>query len=202
MTNTVNNKKHGGAGALGWLRSKTVPLLGLLLVIVITVGIFYFYRHYPGRIEELKAYSYLGAFVISVTFNATLILPAGNMMILTALGANMPMPSPIIIGLVGGAGAAIGEIIGYIAGYSGRSLVARSKMYGRVEGWVRRWGTLTIFVFSLVPFIFDLVGIAAGALRFPFWRFFFFCWLGRTILYVGFVSLAALGLKIMLPWLG
>jgi len=202
MTNTVNNKKHGGAGVLGWLRSKTVPLAGLLLVIVITVGIFYFYRHYPGRIEELKAYSYLGAFIISVTFNATLILPAGNMMILTALGANMPMPSPIIIGFVGGAGAAIGEIIGYIAGYSGRSLVARSKMYGRVEGWVRRWGTLTIFVFSLVPFIFDIVGIAAGALRFPFWKFFLICWLGRTILYVVFVTLAALGLKIVLPWLG
>jgi len=112
------------------------------------------------------------------------------------------MPSSIIVGLVGGAGAAIGEIVGYIAGRSGRGLLARSQMYGRIEGWVRRWGAMTIFVFSLVPFVFDLVGIAAGILRFPFWKFFLICWLGRTILYVVFVLLFALGLKIVLPWFG
>jgi len=198
MTNTVNNNNQ--RGVLGWLRRKIIPLASLLLVVAITVGIFYLYRQYPGRIEELKTYGYLGAFVISVTFNATLILPAGNMLILAALGA--AMPSPVVVGLVGGAGAAIGEIIGYIAGHSGRGLVARSQIYNRVEGWVQRWGALPIFIFSLVPFVFDLVGIAAGALRFPFWKFFFFCWLGRTILYVVFVSLAAWGFKVVLPWFG
>jgi len=196
----TSNEKPGGVGVLGWIRRKTVPLVGLLLVIVITVGIFYFYSHYPGRIAELKTYGYLGAFIISVIFNATLILPVGNILILAALGATMP--SPVVVGLVGGAGAAIGEITGYIAGRSGRGLVAKSHMYNRVEGWVQRWGAMPIFVFSLVPFVFDLVGIAAGALRFPFWKFFVVCWLGRTILYVLVVTLAALGLKIALPWLG
>lgn len=198
----ANNIKQGGVVVLGWIRSKIIHLAGLFLVIAITGGIFYFYKQYPGRIEDLKAYTYLGAFVISVTFNATLILPAGNMLILTTLGANMPMPSPVIVGLVGGAGAAIGEITGYIAGRSGRGLVTESQMYSRVEGWVRRWGAMTIFIFSVVPFVFDLVGIAAGVLRFPFWKFFFFCWLGRTILYVFMVTVAAWGLKIVLPWLG
>ena len=197
-----NDNKPGGVGVLGWLRGKIVPLAGLLLVIAITVGIFYFYRHYPGRIEELRTYGYIGAFVISVTFNATLILPAGNMLIMVAIGANMPMAGPVVVGLIGGAGAAIGEITGYIAGRSGRGLVAKGRMYSRVEGWVRRWGAITIFIFSVVPFIFDLVGIAAGALRFPFWKFFVLCWLGRTVLYVFMVTMAALGLKIILPWLG
>ena len=185
---------------MGWLRRKIIPLAGLLLVVAITVGIFYLYRQYPGRIEELKTYGYLGAFVISVTLNATLILPVGNVLILAALGATMP--SPVVVGLVGGAGAAIGEIIGYIAGRSGRRLVARSQIYSRVEGWVQKWGAMAIFVFSLVPFVFDLVGIAAGALRFPFWKFLLFCWLGRTILYVVCVSLFAWGFKIVLPWFG
>ena len=200
MTNTVDNDSNGGVGALDWLRKKIIPLVGLLLVIAITAGIFYFYRQYPSRIEEIKTYGYLGAFIISVTFNATLILPAGNMLILAALGATMP--SPVVVGLVGGIGATIGEITGYVAGRSGRGLVTRSQMYSRVEGWVRKWGWLTILIFSVVPFVFDLVGLATGALRFPFWKFFFFCWLGRTILYVGFVSLAAMGLKIWVPWLG
>jgi membrane protein YqaA with SNARE-associated domain len=183
---------------LGWLKRNIIYLAGLLLVIAITAGIVYFYRQYPGRIEELTAYGYLGSFVISVIFNATIILPAGNMMIQMALGATIL--SPVLVGLVSGAGATIGEITGYVAGRSGRGLVARSQMYNRVEGWLRRWGWLTIFIFSVVPFVFDLVGIAAGALRYPFWKFLFFCWLGRAILYIFMVWLASLGLKIMLPW--
>ena len=200
MTYTVETNNRGRVGVLGWLRRNIIPLVGLLLVVAITVGIFYFYRHYPGRIEELRAYGYLGAFIISIVFNATLILPAGNMLILVALGATMPFP--VIVGLVGGTGAAIGEIVGYIAGHSGRGLVAKSRMYGRVEGWLRKWGWLTIFLFSVVPFVFDLAGLAAGALRYPFWRFFLFCWLGRTLLYVVMVTAVAYGLKIWLPWLG
>lgn len=200
MTDTVNNNNRGGVGVPVWLRGKAIPLAGLILVIAITVGIFYFYRQYPGRIEELKAYGYLGAFVSSIIFNATLILPAGNIAILTALGVSLS--SPVLVGLAGGSGAAIGEITGYIAGRSGRGLLTRSQMYGRVEGWVQRWGWLTILIFSVVPFVFDLVGLAAGALRYPFWKFVIFCWLGRVILYIGFVSLAAWGFEIVLPWFG
>jgi len=197
MNKTSGNTRSRGGG-LGWLGRNTIPLVGLLLVIAITAGIIYFDRQYPGRIKELESYRYLGAFLISVIFNATLILPVGNMVILMTLGATMP--SPVLVGLVGGTGAAIGEIVGYVAGRSGRGLIARSQIYSRVEGWVRRWGAITIFVFSVVPFVFDLVGIAAGALRFPFWKFFFFCWLGRAILYIFMVWLASLGFKIILPW--
>ncbi len=200
MSKVISYDKVGGVRRKGWVRKKIIPLLTLLLVIGISVGLFYLYKQYPGGIEELKAYGYLGAFLISLTFNATIILPAGNILILSALGVTLP--SAAVVGLVGGIGAAIGETTGYMVGYSGRGLVERSRMYSRVEGWVRRWGAMTIFVLSLVPFIFDLAGIAAGALRFPFWKFFLLCWLGRTILYVVFVTLAALGWEAVLPYLG
>jgi membrane protein YqaA with SNARE-associated domain len=197
----LNSKKPDTIGKmLEWLRKRIIPLAGLFVVIIITGGILYFYKQYPGRIDELKNYGYLGAFIISIILNATLILPVGNMAILMAVGATMP--SPAIVGLVGGLGAAIGEMTGYIAGRSGRDLLARSKMYNRVEGWVRRWGMLPIFVFSMVPFFFDVVGIAAGALRVPLWRFFIPCWLGRTILYVVMVMAASWGLKSLIPWFG
>ena len=58
---------------------------------------------------------------------------------------------------------------------------------------------MTIFVFSLVPFFFDLAGIAAGALRFPFWKFLLVCWLGRTILYIGIALAGAWGYNLFLP---
>ncbi len=199
MTNKDSNNNRGGVGLLGWLRRGIIPLAGLLVVIAIMVCIFYFYWRNPGMFKELKAYGYLGAFIISIVLNATIFLPVSNMAVMMSLGATMPLP--FLVGLAGGFGAAIGEITGYVAGRSGRGLVTRSRMYGRVEGWVRRWGWITIFIFSVVPFVFDLVGIAAGALRLPFWKFFIPCWLGRTILYVVMVTLAALGLKILVPWL-
>lgn len=195
----IGNEKQAGNEKRS-LKKRLIPLLTLLLVIAISVCIFYFYRNYPDKINDLKAYGYLGAFIISLIFNATVILPAGNILILSALGAILP--SAILVGLVGGIGATLGETTGYLAGYSGHGMVAKSRLYGRVEGWMRKWGTMTIFILSLVPFVFDLAGIAAGALRFPFWKFLLLCWLGRTILYICVALAGAWGWEAVMPFLG
>lgn len=193
MSSTNNQEKPTGAERGNWLRRNFIPLLALILVIVITTGIFLFRE----KLAELGSYGYLGAFLVSVTFNAAVILAAPVLPILGAMGiALYPITGPIgpiIVGLAGGAGAGIGEMTGYGIGYSGRGIVGRSKIYKRMEGWVRRWGVLAIFILSLVPFFFDIVGIAAGALRIPIWKFWLACWLGRTVNYVSFVLAAAWG---------
>ncbi len=185
----------------GWLKRNIIPLLILLLVVAITSGIFYFYQSFPDRFDELKNLGYLGAFLISLLLNATVILPAGNFLILFTLGAILPLP--VVVGLAGGAGAAIGEITGYAAGRSGRAVVVKQgKTYARLEQWVKKWGALAIFLLSLAPLVFDLVGIAAGVLRFSFWKFLLFCWLGRTIFYITIALFGAWGWEIILPYLG
>lgn len=204
--NLVNNNdsevaeknSRGKTGLFVWLRKRIVPIAGLLLVIAIMVTVFYVKAKCPELFDDLENYGYAGAFIVSVIFNATLILPAGNMLIQMALGATVL--SPVLVGIVGGVGATIGETTGYLAGRSGRGLMAKSKMYTRVEGWLRKWGMLTIFIFSIVPLVFDLVGIAAGALRFPFWKFFLACMLGRILLYVTMVWLASLGYETIIDW--
>ncbi len=167
---------------LAWLRKKVVPLLGLLLALAIMGGIAYVYWRFPGMFRELRALGYLGAFLISLILNATIILPVSNVAIIVTLGATLQ--TPVFVGLAGGIGAAIGELTGYVAGRSGRRLFARSRIYTRVEGWVKRRGWIAVFVFSIFPFAFDVVGIIAGALRMPLWRFFLACWAGRTISYI------------------
>jgi membrane protein YqaA with SNARE-associated domain len=127
-------------------------------------------------------------------------LPAGNFLIIAALGA--VLPSAVLVGLVGGLGAAIGEITGYAAGYSGQAIIQRRKIYERLEGWVKKWGAPTIFVLSMAPLVFDLVGLAAGALRFPFWKFFLATLLGRTILYIGIAWAGAKGWDAVLGFIG
>ena len=189
-----------------WLKKNFIPILMLLFVIAITVGIYFVYGRHPERLFELKNYAYWGAFLISLIGNATVILPGAVLPILSTIGVVLyPVtgPSgPIIVGLVGGIGAAIGEMTGYMVGYSGRGIVERANLYKRLVEWLRRWGTLTIFILSLVPFFFDLAGIAAGVLRFPLWKFILACWLGRTILYVGIVLAAGWGWETVLPYLG
>jgi membrane protein YqaA with SNARE-associated domain len=41
-----------------------------------------------------------------------------------------------------------------------------------------------ILVFSAAPLVFDVVGLAAGALKFPYLKFLLACTTGRTLLYV------------------
>lgn len=186
--------------------NRLLPILTLLLIMVISIGLF-FYGHDPKNFAELEKYRYLGAFLISLIGNATVLLPGIVLPILTALGvdfyrASGGLAGPIMIGIAGGTGAAIGEIMGYMVGYSGRSIVGKNRLYERLVGWVRKWGTTAIFIFTLVPLFFDLVGLAAGVLRFPLWKFVLVCWLGRTLLYVVFMVLAALGWRAVLPYFG
>jgi len=199
MGSSIDKEKQAGMDKGRQLSKKLIPLLTLLLVIAITVCIFYFYQRYSDKIEELKAYGYLGAFIISLIGNATIILHGGTSAVISVLGAILP--SAVMVGLASGAGAAIGEITGYMAGYSGRGIAEKSRLYSRVEGWMRKWGVLTIFFFSLAPLVFDLAGIAAGALRFPFWKFFLLCWSGRTLFYIGVALAGAWGWGAVLPYL-
>ena len=201
----VDNDRAAGAGKERWIKKRIVPLLTLLLVIIITVVLF-FYGRDPETVNQLKGYGYLGAFLISLIGNATVLLPGIVLPILTGLGVVFypvgGLMGLIGVGLVGGVGAAIGEIVGYTAGYSGRGIVGSGKLSQRLVGWVQRWGAIAIFIFALVPLFFDLVGIVAGVIRFPLWKFVLVCWLGRTVLYVVVVVAVALGWAAMLPYFG
>jgi membrane protein YqaA with SNARE-associated domain len=178
-----------------WLKKRAVPLAGLLFAVGIIAAVSIIYVNNKDIFEDLENYGYLGAFVISVVLNATLIVPVSNMAVIFTLGA-APGLNPIFVGLAGGIGAGIGEMTGYLAGRSGRSLLTKGNMYNRVERWVKRWGWIAVFVFSIFPFVFDVVGIIAGAMRMPFWKFFLACWLGRTISYITVAYLAHLGFQL------
>jgi membrane protein YqaA with SNARE-associated domain len=183
----------------GWVKTKLVPILGLLVVLGIVIAVFYLYKYHPEKVEELEGFGYLGVFLISLLLNATIILPAGNFLVIATLGAALSFP---LVGIIGGLGATIGEFTGYAAGYSGQAIVKKRQLYTRLEGWMKRWGSLTIFALSAAPLFFDLAGIAAGALRFPVWKFFLACWLGRTILYLAIAWAGAMGWEAVLDLLG
>ena len=146
----------------------------ILIVIAITIIIFVF----RDQVANLEAYGYLGAFLIALITSATVILPIPGIVLIYALGA---VYDPILIGLASGAGAALGEITGYMAGFSGQIVLENNKTYLRLEQWMRRRGMIVIFILSFIPNpLFDLAGAVAGVLRFPLWKFLIACFLGKT----------------------
>jgi membrane protein YqaA with SNARE-associated domain len=200
MEEIDNNVPAKAAKKSNWLKTKLLPLLGLLAIIALAVTIFLLYRYHPEKFEQLEEFGYLGVFLISLILNATVVLPAGNFLIIATLGA--ALPSATLVGIIGGLGAAIGELTGYAAGYSGQAVVQKRQLYIKLEKWMQKWGSLTIFGLSAFPFFFDVAGIVAGALRFPIWKFFTACWLGRTLLYIAIAWAGVLGWDWLLNTIG
>ncbi|MDY6892844.1 MAG: VTT domain-containing protein [Chloroflexota bacterium] len=149
-------------------------ILTILIVIAITIAIFVF----RDQVANLEAYGYLGAFLIALITSATVILPVPGILLIYALGA---VYNPILIGLVSGTGSALGEITGYMAGFSGQLVLENNATYLRLEKWMKRRGVIVVFFLSLIPNpLFDIAGALSGVLKFPLWKFLVACFLGKT----------------------
>lgn len=152
-------------------------ILALIAVIVISVYIF----SIRDQAEELAKFGYPGIFLLSILANATVILPAPGVLFVFAMGAVF---NPLGVALAAGAGAAIGELTGYLAGFGGSAVIERAGMYENLKNWMETHPKLSYLAVTALAFVpnpvFDLAGIAAGTLRMPVSRFLFFCWIGKT----------------------
>jgi membrane protein DedA with SNARE-associated domain len=149
----------------------------MAILIVVAISIFVFIIR--DRVEEFAVLGYPGAFFIALLANATVLLPAPGVALIFALG-NILHPLPV--GLAAGLGGALGELSGYLAGFSGQAIVERANVYNRILPWIEKYGGWAVLMLSAVPNpFFDLAGVAAGVTRMPLAKFLFFCWIGQTI---------------------
>ena len=164
-----------------------------LLALLAVVGISVFVYSIRDRAEEFAVYGYPGIFVLAFLANATVLLPAPGIAVVFAMGGVF---NPLLVGLAAGAGGALGEFSGYLAGFSGQAVVEHASIYQRMVAWMRRYGDFTILAMAAFPNpFFDLTGMAAGMLKMPFWRFLFWTWLGVTIKMLAFAYLGATSLE-------
>lgn len=154
---------------------KLFRFLVVAVVVVISIGIFAL----RAKFMEWAAFGYSGIFLVSLLSSATIILPAPSLALVFAMGSALPW---VPVGLAAGAGEALGELTGYLAGVGGKAVIEDQQGYDRLAAWMERHGGITIFVLSVIPNpFFDLAGIAAGTLGYPVWRFLLFCWLGKSV---------------------
>ena len=153
-----------------WVTLTTIAVVVILSLIIYCTG---------GISDDISAYGYLGVFLVSLLAATVLFVPIPSIPVVFLMGAIL---NPFLVGLMSGIGESMGEITGYTAGFSGREALDNKQRYTKIKGWMRRRGTLVLFLFSAIPnLFFKLVGVAAGAIRYPFWKFWLVVFAGKTI---------------------
>jgi uncharacterized membrane protein YdjX (TVP38/TMEM64 family) len=170
-------------------------IIGIILTILMAVAVIY----YSESIEELQAYGYVGAFIISILGGATIIIPVPMLAVVFALGGVMEYTWLV------GISAALGELIGaltiYMTGHGAGRVLVESKhgkvqsAYERILGLMEKRGHLVLFIVASVvnPFFYP-AALAAGALRFGLRRYIVIVLAGKiikcmTVVYAGYFGL-------------
>jgi membrane protein DedA with SNARE-associated domain len=164
--------------------------------------------------ERFQALGYAGVFLANLASTATVFIPVPG---LTAAGQALIITqgdilNPVLVGLLGGTGMALGEVTAYAAGSVG-SEVAREEQIDvprfarpvvhRVIRWIDwlmdNYGFWTLIVLSAIPNpTFELAGITAGASGMKFWRFMVAVLIGKNIRGLFLAFLGYYGLDV--PW--
>lgn len=177
-------------------RARLLGVGALVVLTVVSLGAYHLARSLPESPLFLSL-GYVGVFLLTMTCSATLFLPVPAWGAVTAAGAFL---HPVLLGLAAGAGAATGELTGYVAGRSGRLIVNGGSE--RVVRWLHshfeRRAFLTLFVLSAIPNpLFDVAGLTAGSLGYSPWRYWLAVAMGKSLVY----TVLALGGQTLVPLL-
>jgi len=147
--------------------------------LLVVIGITMYIYSIRDRVEEFEQFGYAGIFLIALMANATVLLPAPGVAVIYAMGAVF---NPLWVGLAAGSGGALGELSGFLAGFSGQAVVEQTDIYNRFKPWVDKYGGWAILVLSAIPNpFFDVAGIAAGIAKMRIQTFLIFTWIGQII---------------------
>lgn len=161
-------------------RLKVARILAFVVVLALSILIFTF----RDQAQRLAIYGYPGIFLLSFLSYATVVLPAPGIFVVFTMGGVF---NPLLVALSASTGAALGELSGYLAGFSGQAVVEKAAIYDRLTSWMNRNGTFTVLLLAAIPNpFFDLAGIIAGSLRMRLARFLIWCWIGETLKMVFF----------------
>ncbi|MBU1132750.1 MAG: VTT domain-containing protein [Patescibacteria group bacterium] len=169
------------------IRLRVVKIIFIFTILVFSLLLYVFRKN----LGDIKVYGYPGVFLVSLISNSTVFFPVPGIAAVTAAGAFL---NPVYLALFAGLGGALGEVTGYMIGFSGTAFVEKKETYKKYENYIQKYGFLPIIFLSTIPNpLFDIAGITAGVLKIPLWKFILAAWIGITIKMFLF---AFLGLKI------
>ncbi|HJW66067.1 MAG TPA: VTT domain-containing protein [Candidatus Bathyarchaeia archaeon] len=130
-------------------------------------------------------YGYVGIFLISLLGATSVIIPIPSSVIIFTLSSQTAL-DPLLIAVAAGAGAAIGELSGYLVGLGGRKVIGEKykKKMDILMKLFKRFGPVVIFVFALTPLPDDLLFIPLGVMRYKILHAFIPALLGKFVSYL------------------
>lgn len=185
--------------ATGWYPASRREIARLLLPLGVAIALMVVVTLYQEQLVALAVYGYLGIFLSCAAANSTVFMPAPSSAIVMAMAHVL---TPFWVAIAGGTGAAVGECVGYLAGLSGRRIVDQSQRGQQVRKWMTRYGDITVLVLAFLPLpLFDLVGVAAGAMRMRFMRFFGLVLTGKVLKMLIYAYIGVGLLSILEPYI-
>lgn len=151
--------------------------VAFILTLIFSVSLFFLQE----KLVHLKALGLIGLFLISVV-SSILFLPSP--LLIAGVLASGHSYSPLIVALVASSGSAVGDIVSYAIGYTGREAFwDNQKWHHQVAQEIfNKFGGLFIFVLALIPNPFiDAIGVFAGLFLYPLKKFFIYVLIGRFI---------------------
>jgi membrane protein YqaA with SNARE-associated domain len=178
----------------GWVR----PALAGAAFVMLNIIAYRWLASPAGKaqLERLGDFDVLGAFLVMLIANATVVVPVPWPALLIPIAQQSSNVGAVI--LAGALGSAIGETVAFVIGRSGRGKAEDTRLYR----WIQRqlahpWRAfLVLFGLSAPPNpLFDVAGLTAGAMGLPFWLFFTAVALARIIrIWIIIAFAGALGL--------
>ena len=132
--------------------------------------------------ESFAQYGYLGIFFISLLGATSVFIPIPSSVVIFTLSSQTAF-DPLLIAVVAGAGAAIGEFSGYLIGVGGRKVIGEryKRKMDILMKLFQRFGPIVIFVFALTPLPDDLLFIPLGVMRYKILNAFIPALLGKFV---------------------
>ncbi len=156
-------------------RFANLPMLGALCFSILVFAALLYLRE---TLLELGNWGYVGVFLVQLADSATIFIPTPGQAYAFATGAAL---NPLLLGVIGGVGATLGELTGYVVGARAHHALEGGRLYDRVLALTKRWTGPALFTFALLPGPFEVANICAGAIRYPLWRFFLFVGIGKIV---------------------
>lgn len=152
-------------------------VLGVFLSLLVIVLSFFLQE----KLLEFRSFGLFGIFLINFFGSATIFFPAPAIVSVVAGGG---VYHPLAVAFLSALGAALGDMSGFLLGYSGKHIIVKEEKtwYVMVRKYFKRFGSLAVLLFAFIPNpFFDIIGIVAGAFAYSPYRFFALLFLGRFL---------------------
>jgi membrane protein YqaA with SNARE-associated domain len=160
---------------------------------------------YNWLLDVSLALGYSGDLLISFLGNATVLVPFPYMGVTFILGGLTDETTseflfdPWLVGLLSGLGAVLGEMTGYLIGYSGGQLIDKNQR-NAFRDYVNEHPRATPFVLwflAATPIPDDVLILPLGAARYPWWKVMIPQFIGKTMFMTVVAWSGRIGLSIV-----